>query len=175
MNRKYFIDLADYNLWVTNIVIEWLNQITDEQWEQAINSSFGSIAQTTVHVVSAQKIWIDYWKTAPGPIFLSARFKGTKNDLIEVWKKSSADLKHFIETYPEENYLQEVIFKWPKGEEGRMEFWQTFAHFINHATYHRGQLVTILRQAGFTKFSSTDLATYYRERETLTFSGKIRQ
>lgn len=164
MNRKYFIDLADYNLWVTNIVIEWLHQITDEQWEQAINSSFNSIAQTTLHVVSAQKIWMDYWRKKPDPIFLSVRFKGTKNELIEIWKKSSGELKDFIETYPEEKYSQDVIFKWPKGEEGRMEFWQTFTHLINHTTYHRGQLVTLLRQTGFTKFSSTDLAAYYRGR-----------
>ncbi|WP_408612388.1 DinB family protein [Chryseobacterium fluminis] len=36
-----------------------------------------------------------------------------------------------------------------------------FPHFVNHATYHRGQLVTLLRQTGFTDFSNTDLATYF--------------
>jgi uncharacterized damage-inducible protein DinB len=33
---------------------------------------------------------------------------------------------------------------------------------INHSTYHRRQLVTLLRQVGFTKLSSTDLFTYSR-------------
>ncbi|WP_223233283.1 DinB family protein [Chitinophaga sp. CF418] len=33
---------------------------------------------------------------------------------------------------------------------------------MNHSTYHRGQLVNMLRQVGFTQLSSTDLATYYR-------------
>ena len=63
--------------------------------------------------------------------------------------------------YPEENYQQPVTFKKPNGEAGRMEFSQTFPHIINHNTFHRGQLVTLLRQAGFTKLSSTDLFTYY--------------
>ena len=58
--------------------------------------------------------------------------------------------------------VMDHTFRYPRGGEGRMEFWQTFSHIINHSTYHRGQLVTILRQAGFTKLSSIDLATYYR-------------
>ena len=162
MNRKYFLELADYNTWTNNIVIEWLDQITDEQWEQNITSSFSSIKQTVTHIVSAEKIWIDYWETVSDPVFLSAGFKGTKNDLIKIWKESSACLKNLIEKYPEEKYQQQVTFKWPGGREGRMEFWQTFSHFINHSTYHRGQLVAMLRQVGFTKLTSTDLATYYR-------------
>lgn len=162
MNRKYFLELTDYIIWTNNIVIKWLGQVNDEQWEQVVTSSFSSLRQTVIHIVSAEKIWVDYWRKVPDLVFLSTGFKGTKDDVIDTWKRSSADLKDLIEKYPEESYLQQVGFKWPGGEEGRMEFWQTFSHFINHATYHRGQLVTILRHAGFTRFSSTDLATYYR-------------
>jgi uncharacterized damage-inducible protein DinB len=162
MPKKYFLDLADYIIWADNIIMEWLHQINEAQWEQGINSSFSTIKQTTLHIVSAEMIWLDYWTKAPDPVFLSVKFNGTKNELIAIWKQSAAGLKTFIEAYPEENYMQPVLFKWPKGGEGSMEFWQTFSHFINHATYHRGQLVTMLRQVGFTGLSSTDLATYYR-------------
>ena len=162
MHRQYFLALTDYVIWANNIVIEWLNQITDEQWEQVITSSFSSIKQTAIHIISAEKIWIDYWKNIPDPVFLSAEFKGTKKEAIEIWKRTSADLKNLMEAYPEEHYQEPVTFRWPRGGEGSMEFWQTFFHFINHATYHRGQLVTLLRHAGFTKVASTDLATYYR-------------
>lgn len=154
--------MADYNSWANSIVIGWLHQLTDEQWQQEIVSSFSSIRQTVIHIVSAQKIWVDFWKKVPDPVYLSAGFTGTKEELISIWEKSSAELKAFMEQYPEENFGQPVTFKWPRGGESQMEFSQTFSHFINHATYHRGQLVTLLRQAGFTKLSSTDLATYYR-------------
>ncbi|MGO4294327.1 DinB family protein [Chitinophaga sp. RAB17] len=161
MNKKYFTALAGYNNWADNIAIGWLHEINDEQWNQFISSSFSSIRQTAIHIASAEKIWVDFWKNMPDPVFLSAEFNGTKNDLIKIWQQSSSDLKSFIENYPEENYLQEVTFKKRSGEEGRMEYPQTFSHIINHSTFHRGQLVTLLRQAGFTKFSSTDLSTYY--------------
>jgi len=161
MNTKYFTALAQYNLWADDIVIEWLTQINDDQWNKVSTSSFSSIKQTAIHIVSAEKIWVDFWTKVPNPIYLSAEFNGTKNDLIEIWRKSSAGLKIFIEKFPEENYMQKVTFSYPRGGEGGMEFWQTFSHIINHSTYHRGQLVTLLRQADFTKLSSIDLATYY--------------
>jgi uncharacterized damage-inducible protein DinB len=35
-------------------------------------------------------------------------------------------------------------------------------HLVNHSTYHRGQVVTMLRQAGV-KPVATDLIAFYRE------------
>ena len=160
--KKYFTELANYNIWANTIAIDWLNQISDEQWEQVSISSFSSIKQTAIHIASAEKVWIDFWKKMPDPVYLSTEFKGTKNDLIQIWENASAGLKNFITNFPEEKFLQQVTFKYPGGGEGQMEFWQTISHSINHSTHHRGQLVTLLRQAGFTKFSSIDLATYYR-------------
>jgi uncharacterized damage-inducible protein DinB len=39
-----------------------------------------------------------------------------------------------------------------------------FAHVVNHATYHRGQLVTMLRQVGFTDVSATDFLGFYKKK-----------
>lgn len=161
MTKKYFTELANYNNWTDSIIIECLKQINDKQWEQTIESSFNSIRKTAIHIVSAKKIWLDFWAKAPNPVYLSSEFKGTKSELIEIWQKASTDLTNFIENFPEEDYLKPVDFIYPNGRQGQMIFWQTFPHFVNHATYHRGQLVTLLRQTGFTNFSNTDLATYF--------------
>ena len=42
-------------------------------------------------------------------------------------------------------------------------FSQTFQHLVNHGTYHRGQVVTMLRQLGVQGPPSTDLIAFYRE------------
>ena len=161
MTKEYFTALANYSNWADNISIEWLGQITDEQWEQSINSSFSSIKKTIIHMVSAKRIWVDFWTKTPNPVYLSSEFEGTKNELITIWQKTSADLKNFIDNFSEEDYGQPVTFTYPNGQAGQMVFWQTFPHYVNHATYHRGQLVTLLRQAGFSNFSNTDLVRYF--------------
>lgn len=159
MNKDYFLALVDYNRWVNGIAIGWLNQLEDHQWNQVLTSSFSTIRQTTLHLVSAEKIWLNFWQQVPNPQFLSTQFTGTKADLLQIWQQTSVALSAFIQAFPEANYQKSVHFSW-RGEAREMPFWQTFAHLINHAAYHRGQLVTLLRQVGFTNLSSTDLATY---------------
>ncbi|MCF0064729.1 hypothetical protein MUK70_04315 [Dyadobacter chenwenxiniae] len=159
--KSYFIELAEFNNWADNRVISWLTQITDEQWNQVAISSFGSVRDTAVHIVSAKKIWLDFWTDAPNPVYLSADFTGTKEELIAIWKRASTELKFFIDNYPKKNYGNEISVIKPNGELISMEFRKTFPHMINHSTYHRGQLVTLLRQSGFFNLSNTDLFTYY--------------
>jgi hypothetical protein len=44
------------------------------------------VSQTAIHIVSAEKYWVDLWTHIPEPIFLSTQFKGTKDGLIENFK-----------------------------------------------------------------------------------------
>jgi uncharacterized damage-inducible protein DinB len=41
--------------------------------------------------------------------------------------------------------------------------WHMLQHVVNHATYHRGQVTTLLRQLGAAPPTSMDLIAYYRE------------
>jgi uncharacterized damage-inducible protein DinB len=49
----------------------------------------------------------------------------------------------------------------------RTPFSQTFQHLVNHGTYHRGQVVTMLRQLGAGTPPSTDLIAFYREQQAV--------
>ena len=165
MNKDYLQQIANYNHWADSKIIRWLQLINDQQWQQVITSSFSSVRETSIHIVSAEKYWVDHWTHTADPKFLSLEFKGTKNELIEIWKKSSSDFSTCVERYSPTDYSQAVSFKYPKsGGTGQMPFWQTVVHAINHSTYHRGQLVTLLRQAGFVNMSSLDMATYFQLR-----------
>lgn len=161
MTKQYFTALAAYNSWANDKAMAWLGQIKDTQWDQSFSSSFGSIRQTAAHIASAEKIWIDFWTKTPNPIYLSADFQGPKNELISICKTASSGMLDFIKNCPEESYNNPVTFVYPRGGSGQLLYWQTFAHSMNHSTYHRGQLVNLLRQSGFTELSSIDLATYY--------------
>jgi uncharacterized damage-inducible protein DinB len=41
--------------------------------------------------------------------------------------------------------------------------WQPVIHLVNHASYHRGQIVSLLRQMGYQP-PSTDLIRFFLER-----------
>ncbi len=162
MDKNYFIELADYNLWANTIVCNWLEQITEEQWSREIVSSFSSVQQTVLHIISAEYAWLERFKRNPEIVWLQPSFKGTKDEHITLWKQTSQELKKFISEFEENQLSVKLEFTRLNGDVYTMPFYQLFAHVVNHAAYHRGQLVTMLRQTGFTNVQSTDLLGYYR-------------
>lgn len=162
MTKSYFIQLAEYNIWANKIVHSWLENITEEQWEQPIVSSFNSIYETALHVAGAEKIWLDRLNNLINPVPLVKVFKGTKKELLEEWTKASQDLRTFIENFDEARMNADLKFKRLNGDEYVQPYYQLFAHVFNHSSYHRGQLVTMLRQAGYTDINSTDMINFFR-------------
>ena len=48
------------------------------------------------------------------------------------------------------------------GQAGASPFWQMLQHVVNHASYHRGQVTTMLRQIGAAPGKPMDLIAFYR-------------
>jgi uncharacterized damage-inducible protein DinB len=161
MTKEYFITLAEYNIWANNIVHSWFDKISDEQWEQNIVSSFTSLSATALHTASAETIWLDRLNKVTQPRWLTNIVKGGKKEVQDAWKDSTAGLKSFVENFDETKLPDIVSFKRTTGDTRELKFCQIFAHVFNHSTYHRGQIVTILRQVGFTDISSIDLSTFF--------------
>lgn len=167
MNKQYFIQLADYNIWANNIVCGWLGNISDEQWKQHITSSFNSIYETVLHIAASEKVWVERLKKFTQHELLINTFHGSKEKLIKIWKDESISFEKFIEDFPNDSLNEKLAFKNTKGIPHNQPYWQLFAHIINHTTYHRGQLVTMLREVGYTDLDSTDMTTYFRTKYNL--------
>jgi uncharacterized damage-inducible protein DinB len=161
MTKQYFITLAEYNNWANDIVHSWFDKINDEQWDQVIASSFPSLSATALHTAGAETVWLDRLNRVPEPRWLPNILKGGKEEVKTAWKNSSASLKAFIEDFDETKLEDSVSFKRPDGNTYQLQHYQIFAHVFNHSTYHRGQIVTMLRQAGFTSVHSIDVSTYF--------------
>jgi len=161
MTKQYFIQLADYNAWANGMICSWLDKISDEQWKQPLVSSFKSIEETTVHTIGAEKIWQDRLNLVQNPVWFTTAFKGSKKEALEEWRRSSQTFKSFVEGF-DESRLDETL-RYTRQQDGKtyeLQYYQIFAHAVNHATYHRGQLITLLRQVGYTDVSSMDFSTY---------------
>ncbi len=163
MTKNYFLELARYNIWANNIVSSWFNRINDQQWEQPLVSSFENIAATALHIAGAETIWLERLNNVESPVWLPATFKGNKTEMVDVWKKASSSLEKFVGQFDETKMGNILRFTRLNGEVQEMPHYQVLAHVFNHSSYHRGQLVTLLRQVGFTEVGSTDLLAFYRK------------
>jgi uncharacterized damage-inducible protein DinB len=160
MTKQYINELAAYNCWANEQICTWLQAISETQWQQTVVSSFNSLADTCLHIASAEHIWTLRIMNKPTE-WLAANFSGDKNALIKKWKGISLTLKETAHQF-DENKLYDVLqFTKLNGEKHELACNKVFAHVFNHSTYHRGQIVTMLRQVGFTQVSSLDLTSFY--------------
>jgi uncharacterized damage-inducible protein DinB len=115
-------------------------------------------------MAGAEKIWLERWQQQQDIVFLAAGFDGTKEDLIVIWEAASQHILDFIAGMNEADLSSSFHFVRANNEQHVSRYDESMLHTLNHATYHRGQIVTMLRQVGFVAVSSTDMLTFYRER-----------
>ena len=59
-------------------------------------------------------------------------------------------------------FEHEFMYRNTKKEQFKQPVFQMLLHLFNHQTYHRGQLITMLRQVGVTKIPATDFIEWCR-------------
>ena len=78
--------------------------------------------------------------------------------------QQAGEWERFVSTTTDENLQREFYYKNIKGDSFRSAVWQVLHHLFNHGTYHRGQLVTMMRELGVTAIPATDFIHWYRTR-----------
>jgi uncharacterized damage-inducible protein DinB len=154
--------LYDYTRWADGRMFEAVSKLTPEQWTKDLGSSLKSVRDTVVHVVSAQWIWLSRWKgESPSGMWAAAEFP-TPASVRAKREPIAADIAAFVAAQTEPSVAAPLSYKNLKGDPFTYPLGQVMLHTVNHSTYHRGQVTTLLRQLGAQPLSS-DLTVYYGE------------
>ena len=150
---------TSYNLWANKIILDLLEN-NSSLLDKEVKSSFTSLRKTAYHIWSAEEIW---HKRLNGESPPSLPQPG--NDFSEFSKQLSLRSQSFIDRVKEkdETHFQTLCsYKDTRGNSYSNPQWQMIMHCMNHSTYHRGQIITLLRELGLTTIPPTDLIVYIR-------------
>ena len=156
--------LYDYNAWANHRVLDACAALTSEQFARNLGSSFPSVRDTLTHIMFAEWLWLERW-LGRSPGFPTSDFPDLAS-LRTRWQKIERDLNAFIQKLPAADLDRVVEYKNTKGHAFSNPMWQMLQHLVNHSTYHRGQITTMLRQLDAAP-SATDLIAFCRERASL--------
>lgn len=146
--------------WADERVLEAVSQVPREQSLADRGSSFGGILGTLQHIYRSERAWLLRLTTDPSAQAATVDAPPDPIFLKTVWPPLHKDWIAWAESVTDWDALQ--AYRTQKGEELRTPRWQVVLHVINHASYHRGQITTMLRQADAAPPPSTDLITFYR-------------
>jgi uncharacterized damage-inducible protein DinB len=158
------IQLVAFNRWATQCFFEALSQLPAEQYGRDMHSSHGGIHGTLAHIVGAEKGWLSRWqgKSESGTAAI-----GQMHSLAELralWEDICDEMSQFLTTL-DDGKLQETLSTMARTGSYTTSYWQMIQHVVDHSSYHRGQIVTMLRQLGVTP-PSTGLMRFYRDGPT---------
>lgn len=162
--KKIFVQYAAYNVWANQRIIDCVSNLTDEQINQKINSSFKSIYATVAHLWDVESIWWQRVKLQEQEEWPSHGFKGSVLELCNNLMKQSKHWKEWIDLTTDATLEHEFIYRNTKKQQFKQPVYEALQHLFNHQTYHRGQLITMLRQVGLEKVPNTDLISFLRKK-----------
>ncbi len=160
--------LCNYNAWANKKICSFILEAGAAVADEEMNSSFPTIRKTLYHLWDAQDIWFKRLHHESPNSWPSHYFKGTLEEAVNSIHQSSADYVRFSEKLDESAARASVEFKSLDGTSYFNTVEEIIMHVMNHSTYHRGQIITMLRVAGFTAVGSTDMIRFFREKKVIS-------
>ena len=156
--------LYDYDRWANTRTLEAASKLASEQFLKDLGSSHRSIRNTLVHILSGERTWLTRWKgSSPQNMLDPERFPAVEA-LRAGWAELEKELRAFLDSLSDERLRAAVSYKNLEGKSFAHPLWEQMAHVVNHGTYHRGQVTTMLRQLGAEPVA-TDLSVFFREQQ----------
>ena len=167
MLQPQIFKLSSYNCWANELCTGYVLAAGEEKADRIQTSSFPTIRKTLYHIWDAELAWITRLnhQTLPGwpP---SAGFNGTLQEGSVALLATSKKLMEYVMNATENSLQESISYSSSNNSRFTSKVCDMLTHCLNHSTYHRGQLITMLRVAGFTTVGSTDFITYCRLHST---------
>ena len=142
--------LAAYNRWMNERLYACCAGLTDAERKRDRGAFFRSIHGTLNHLLLADRMWLGRLTATPFAVAsLDQELYADFEELRRERERTDREIASFVsELQPArfEGTLSYTSFVNPAPRE--YPFWVALTHFFNHQAHHRGQLTTLLMQAG---------------------------
>jgi uncharacterized damage-inducible protein DinB len=156
-------ELLLYMLWADRLTLGAVREVRPEDLTRDAGISFGSLLGTMAHMLGSQRMWLSRYSGNPVNRVWTIEDFSSLPDWIQGWEETASGLEAFLAALTDDQLAAPITWTATTGETHALPLWQPVIHLVNHVTYHRGQVVSLLRQMGY-KPPTTDLVYYFIER-----------
>ncbi len=151
---EYCLTMARYNSWQNKQLKDAIEELDETELRKDRNGFFGSILATANHILWGDLLWMARFDGGHGPdtsiaesvdttptfaVWSAERFRLDARQILWAEKLNAVDLVGDLGWYS--GSLQAQVSR---------PIAQCVTHMFNHQTHHRGQIHTMLTQAGKT-------------------------
>jgi uncharacterized damage-inducible protein DinB len=172
MSPEEIRQLYAYNSWANQRSLSAAEKLSPEQFTRPIASSFSSVRDTLAHIYGAECVWLErFHGRSPSKLPNADQFPDLES-LRAGWAETEQRLNAFVSGLSQADLDRQMEYQTLRFGVYSNPLWQSMLHLINHGTYHRGQVTTLLRQLGAQPIL-LDLMHFFRECATGAAVGNL--
>ena len=151
--------LYSFNFWANSRVLTAIRALPEEKFTRDLGTSHKSVRGTLIHMLLGEWRWTQFWRGTSETEVLAHTEVEWARELTDVstienrWRVIENDQRLFLD-----NLTDEQLQKKLRDRRGEFPLAQMMMHLANHSSFHRGQLVGLIRQLGHTPPSTGFLA-----------------
>ncbi len=153
--------LLSYNAWANRRLLAAAAALPRELLERDLATSHRSVWGTLLHIAWGEWLWLGRWQAVP------AR-GGDPNDcrspaaLGTRWAEIAREQLAFLAGLGARDFDRPIRYENPPGTTWTYALSEMVRHVVNHSSYHRGQVASLLRRLGVTP-PATDYLVFFDE------------
>lgn len=143
-----YASLYDYTIWANGRTIDSCRALTPEEYARDLGGGWPSVADTLAHLASATRAWHERFHGRSPDRLLTGKDLPALEDAAAMLTEADAALKTFVLEWPAARRNDILAYTNLRGETKKVYYWAVFRHAVNHASYHRGQISSMIRRMG---------------------------
>ena len=170
MNINDIRTLYAYNRWANRRLLAAVRLLAFQEFTKDLGTSHASLRGTLVHILWAEWIWLMRWRgESPKQVFNPEEFPDA-TAVESRWTSVERGQRELIASLSDETLNAIVSYENLQAECWEYSLAHMMQHVVNHSSYHRGQMTTLLRQLGHVP-PTTDFLVFFDEGQPATPPG----
>lgn len=153
MKKQY-----DYHVWANEMMLRHIETLPEDLFLKTTDLGFSAIAEVFGHLAAAEDVWLARLNGETPPPLTPKPFQSveeTRRYMDEQQERSREYISNVNDWETVINYRN------TKGQAFSNTIIEIMQHMINHGTYHRGNVTTMLRYHGYPG-TTTDYIAFVR-------------
>ena len=142
--------MMDFMFWGDRRVLTAASAISEREYYADRGFSAGSLHKLLVHAMAAQWVWLSRWKHLEVQRLEDASDYPTRESLVRRWPRVHQDFSEVLAAQTDVTLASAITYRNTRGEAFTLPLGELVLHCLDHGTYHRGQVNSLIKLAGGT-------------------------
>jgi uncharacterized damage-inducible protein DinB len=165
--KNHPVEMFKYHTWANQTILGRIKELPSSVLSQEVNSSFPTIAHALSHIYAVDKMWyLVLTGTGMGEALqacmpLNASILDSVDEYANIFTQLSEQYREWFRS--QADLEQTILLDNPFAGIRQTRLSEIVLQVVNHGTYHRGNVSTMLRQLGHASTMNDYSLFWYQE------------